>query len=40
MKMNETVKTFLSRVYNDVAVQGVKPVVNRKNLDKLYEEYF
>ncbi len=38
-KMNPKMKRLLTRVYTDISVYGVDPVINKKNLKKLYKEY-
>ncbi|MBR1802834.1 MAG: catalase [Clostridia bacterium] len=37
--LDDKMKNLLTRVYTDISLEGVKPVVNRKNLQKLYNEY-
>lgn len=38
-KMDSRLKKLLERVYTDVSIEGIKPVLKKKRLKKLYEEY-
>ena len=37
--MNQKIKDLLERVYTEVSIQGLKPVLKKKYLKKLYDEY-
>lgn len=38
-RMHPKMKSLIEKVYTDVSIEGLKPVLKRKRLKKLYEEY-